>query len=322
MRTSRRDVLRQLALLTGGLLVGARGAEAESRDALGPVLPRRPFGRTGLETTMLTVGGWHIGAMSEAEAEQAIDTAIAAGVRSFDTAESYHGGGSETYYGKFLTPKYRPQVLILTKTTAKDGAGARRHLEASLRRLRTDYLDVWQMHTLQSAADVDARLRQGVLDAMLKAKSEGKVRHIGFTGHRTWKAHAQLLKQTDAMESCLMPVNIADPSYESFIVNVLPTLAARGLAVQAMKTLGNGGLLSTRGRRGVLPARVSVRDALRFAWSLPIATLVSGVDDAAMLRQNAGWARGFEALTEAERTALVDRVADVGRTGELEWYKA
>lgn len=326
MRTSRREILRQLALLTGGLLVAGRAATppampAES-DKLGPVLPRRPFGRTGLNVTLLTVGGWHIGAMSAREAEEAIEAAIAAGVRSFDTAESYHGGGSEEFYGRFLSPKYREHVLILTKSTARSGEAARRHLEGSLRRLRTDYLDVWQMHTLQSPSDVDGRLKEGVLDVMLRAKADGKVRHIGFTGHRTWKAHAHLLKRTDAMESCLMPINIADPSYESYILNVLPTLVERGMAVQAMKTLGNGGLLSTRGRRGVVPARVPVREALRFAWSLPISTLVSGVDDAAMLRQNAAWAAEFQPLTEAERSALVERVSDLGRTGDLEWYKA
>lgn len=326
MSTSRREALKKLAVLTGGLLVAgaarATVAAAVESDALGPLLPRRPFGRTGLRITSLTVGGWHIGAMPAGEAEEAIEAALAAGVRSFDTAESYHGGGSEEYYGRFLSPKYRKHVLLLTKTTAKDAAGARRHLEGSLRRLRTDYLDLWQMHTLQSAGDVDTRLKQGVLDVMLKAKAEGKVRHIGFSGHRTWTAHVHLLKRTDVMESCLMPVNIADPSYESYIFHVLPTLVERGMAVQAMKTLGNGGLLSSGGRRGVVPARVSVQDALRFAWSLPIATLVSGVDNPAMLRQNAGWARNFVALDEGQRAELVERVADLARTGSMEWYKA
>jgi aryl-alcohol dehydrogenase-like predicted oxidoreductase len=182
--TTRRAALRNLALLAGAALLPGRmpgRATAAGADKLGPTLPRRPLGRTGLEVSLLAVGGSHVGRPAEAEAERIIE----AGIRTFETAQLYQGGGSEERYGKFLTPKYRAHVQIFTKTMATDGRTAREHLEGSLRRMKTDHLDLWQMHDINSPEDVDDRLRNGVLDTMLKAKSEGKVRHIGFTGHAT-----------------------------------------------------------------------------------------------------------------------------------------
>lgn len=268
---------------------------------------------------MLAVGGSHVGRPSEAEAERIIEAAIESGIRTFETAQLYQNGGSEERYGKFLTPKYREHVLVFTKTMATDARTAERHLEGSLRRLKVDVIDLWQMHDISSPEDVDARLKAGVLDAMLKAKSQGKVRHIGFTGHATWRAHAHLLQQTDVFETCLMPINVADPSYESFIVNILPTLLERRMGVLAMKTLAAGDFL--RGRGGlepIVPNLVSIEDALRFVWSLPVSTLVSGMGREAHVRENAGYAARFMPLDESGRQALIDRVAEPARTGRLE----
>jgi predicted aldo/keto reductase-like oxidoreductase len=159
-----------------------------------------------------------------------------------------------------------------------------------------------------------------VLDVMLKAREEGKVRHIGFTGHGSWRAHARVLELTDAFETCLMPINVADPSYESFTLNVLPTLVKRNMGAMAMKTLAADGLMGGRNGTGprIIPDRLSVPEALRYVWSLPVSTLVSGMASVAHLNANVASARGFVAMAEAERQALIAKVADVAQTGEME----
>ena len=319
---TRREVLKTMGLLTGATLLPWRGFGVEEKtasDKLGPLLPQRLLGKTGMKVTMLAVGGSHIGRPSESTAQAVIDAAIEQGIRTFDTAQLYQNGGSEERYGKFLTPKYREHVLIFSKTMAEDAATAQSHLEGSLRRLKTDYLDLWQLHDVRTPQQAETRVR-GVLDVMLKAKEQGKVRHIGFTGHATWRAHARVLQLTDAFETCLMPINVADPSYESFILNIMPILLERKMGVQAMKTLAADGLMGGRGGKGprIIPDRLSVEDALRFVWSLPICDLVSGMASVEHLKANVSYAKRFVAMTEAERTALIDKVADLAKSGEME----
>jgi aryl-alcohol dehydrogenase-like predicted oxidoreductase len=269
---------------------------------------------------MLTVGGSHIGRpQKDSDAQAVIEAAIEAGIRTFDTAQLYQNGGSEIRYGKFLTPKYREQVLIFTKTMAEDADTARAHLDLSLQHLKTDYVDLWELHDIRTIDKADLRVAK-VLDVMLKAKEQGRVRHIGFTGHASWKTHAHVLGLTDAFETCQMPINIADPSFESFTLNVLPILVQRNMGVLAMKTLAAAGLMGGRGASGpkVIPDRLSVHDALRYVWSLPISTLVSGMQTVPHLKANVASAQSFIAMDEAERQALVDKVADVAKSGEME----
>ena len=161
----RRAFLRSMASVTAGVLLSSQtnaGAEGQSQDRLGELLPTRTLGRTGEAVTMLGVGGWHIGRMDESEAQATIDAALEGGVRFFDSAESYQSGGSESRLGKLLVPKYRDVAFIMTKTTARDADGARQHLEDSLRRLNTDHLDLWQVHAVESPDDVDNRIQNGV----------------------------------------------------------------------------------------------------------------------------------------------------------------
>ena len=319
---NRRELLQRLALLTGATLAPWRAmgaADAASSDKLGPVLPLRTLGKTRLKVTMLTVGGSHIGRPAESVAQAVIEAAIESGIRTFDTAQLYQNGGSEERYGSFLTPKYREHVLIFTKTMAEDAATARSHLEGSLRRMKTEYLDLWALHDLRDISKADTRVHN-VLDVMLKAKEEGKVRHIGFTGHGSWKTHAHVLELTDAFETCQMPINIADPSYESFTLNVLPILVKRNMGVFAMKTLAADGLMGGRGGAGpkVIPDRLTVQEALRYVWSLPVSSLVSGMASVEHLKANVASARSFVAMSEAERQALIAKVADVAKTGQME----
>lgn len=279
---------------------------------------------------MLGVGGWHIGRMSEGDAQETIETALEGGVRFFDSAESYQSGGSERYLGKFLTPDYRDVVFLMTKSTARDAETARRHLEGSLERLDTDYLDLWQIHGITSPADVDNRLDQGVLDVFREARESGRVRYIGFTGHTRPSAHLRMLERTEGMDifaTCQMPINLADPSYNSFIDNVLPKLVEREIAPLAMKTLANGGFFggSSHGQHGdgpkVVPNRASIREALHFAWSLPISVLITGPDNVDQMKEKIELARSFTGMDENERQQLIQRVADIAGT-QTEFYKA
>lgn len=325
----RRKFLKRLASVTAGLSVSGshlRGMALQASDNLGKLLPRRKLGKTNEAVTILGLGGWHLGRMNERDAQQTVEASLAGGIRFFDSAESYQDGGSEEYLGRFLTPKYRDSIFLMTKTTANDAKTARSHLEGSLSRMKTDYLDLWQIHAVGSPEDVDNRLAQGVLEVVLQARDEGKVRHIGFTGHHDPSAHRRMLERTDVLQTCQMPINAADPSYQSFILGVLPTVVERNMGAIAMKTLANGGFFggSEHGQHGdnpkLVPGRISVSEALSFAWSLPISVLITGPDNIEHLNQKIRLAKSFNRLSQDDRQRLIDRVADLAGK-RVEFYK-
>ena len=327
----RRAFLKSLAGLTTGILLSSACAEGDEKnstnDRLGALLPTRRFGRTGEPVTMLGVGGWHIGDMTEVEAQKTIETALEGGVRFFDTAEGYQTGGSESRLGKLLVPKYRDDVFLMTKTRARDANEAWEHLEGSLSRLNTDQLDLWQVHAVRNPADVDERIENGVLDVMIEAKETGKTRYIGFTGHSSPAAHQRVLEKTDIFDACQLSMNLTDVSYESFIEKVVPTLVERNIGVIGMKALANGGFFggSQHGRHGsnpkVVPNRVSISEAIRFVWSLPVSTLVTGPDNAKQMQEKIDIAREFTGMEDDERQKLIEKVEDMAGT-TVEFYKA
>ncbi len=326
----RRDFALAVAALGAS---GAALAETAGSDGLGSVMPTRRLGKTGMQVTRYCPGGMHIEWMKdEADSQKAIELCIEHGVRFFDTAYGYGRGRSEELYGKYLTPKYREHVQIMSKTTGRNAESAREHLEGGLKRMKVDYIDLYLMHAVNTPEDGKARIEAGVLDELRKMKAEGKIKHIGFSGHRTPAAHNWLLEEgfPDA-EAVLMPINVADPSYDSFILKTLPLLQKKDVGVLAMKTLGNGGLLGgTRGGvkgealgtgRRVIPDVVSVREAHRFVLSLPVASMVSGSNDLQQLKFNLETAANFQPLDEATRNRLVEACAEHGKTGEMEFYK-
>jgi uncharacterized protein len=329
---TRRRFLRRLALFTS-LALGSRygaylWADEPSSDPLGQILPRRLLGRTGQKVTMLGLGGFHVGMLNDRDAQATIEAAIDGGIRFFDTAQQYQNGGSEAKYGRFLTPKYRDHIFLMTKTLARDSDTARRDLEESLRRLRTDHLDLWQMHSVASPGDVEQRQRNGVFQAMEEAKRSGKVRHIGFTGHRTPDAHRRVLEVTDQFETCQMPINAADPSYESFIKNILPVLAAKNLGVLAMKTLADRGFFGRNrwdsrptGVSALIPNRISVQEAIHFVWSLPVSVLITGAESLDQLSEKIGLAQSFKGMSSEQRQRIIQKVADLAGNA-VEYYKA
>lgn len=328
----RRSFLKTMAAATAGILVAnptLKGCASAASDRIGELLPLRMLGSTGKKVTMLGLGGSHIsGVMDETTAERVIETAIEGGIRFFDTAEAYSKGISEERFGKFLTPKYRDIIFLMTKTHARTAEQVHERLDASLKRMNTDYIDLWQLHSVQSNEDIDNRLGGGVLDELLKLKEKGKIRHIGFTGHFDYNVHKYMLEQTTDMDVCQMPVNCHDPSYKSFILNVMPALTERNMGIIAMKTLANGGFFgsTTHMQNGdlprIVPGTVSVKEAMHFAWSLPVSVALTGAHDVDMLNEKIDLARSFRSMSEEERLALVERVGSAGFVAEdIEFYK-
>lgn len=304
--------------------------QSAAQDRLGEILPTRLLGKTGQQVTMLGVGGYHIGWTSERDAQEVIETALEGGVRFFDTAEQYGPGTSEERYGKYLTPQYRDLVFLMTKTLARTAKEAQQHLEDSLRKLNTDYLDLWQMHSLTTPADADERLSNGVLEVLLKAKEKGQVRHIGFTGHQNPFAHRRMLEQTqenNPFDTVQMPVNLLDQSYFSFTQEVMPLLLENNIGVLAMKTLADGRFFATKERANwktddpVIPNYLSIKEALHFVWSLPVSTLITGAEKASYIREKIDLAKSFVKLSDTERLALIEKVSNKAQDGSIEYFK-
>src|SRR6056297_1593179 len=194
----RRQFIKKTATVAALGLVADWASAARSTDKWGDILPQRQLIRNGEKVTAFNLGGYHLGLTDNPkEAERMIERSMELGVRFFDNARGYNNGRSEEYMGKFLTPKYRDKVFIMTKAPARTGDGVRKQLDESLKALNTDYLDLWQIHAIRTPDDVDRRIEEGVLDAFLEAKEKGKTRYIGFTGHRNPKTHLYFLKRLD-----------------------------------------------------------------------------------------------------------------------------
>ncbi|HZL10304.1 MAG TPA: aldo/keto reductase [Prolixibacteraceae bacterium] len=327
----RRTFLKSLAGATAGLTM-ARTAQAQTNesDSFGEVLPKRKLGRTNEYVTMLGTGGYHVGWTTERDAQEVIEAAMEGGVRFFDTAESYANGTSEIRYGKYLIPKYRDLIFLTSKSTGKDAKIVREHLEGTLRRLKTDHLDLYQVHAIATPEDVDKRIQQGVLDVLLKAKEEGKIKYLGFTGHQNPFAHARMLertKESDIFDSVLMPVNVLDQSYFSFTGNIMSKALDRNLGILAIKSLADGRFFTKKEQAGwaiddpVIPNYMSIKEAMHFVWSLPVTVLISGNENATFMREKIALARSFSKLTDEQKTALIDKVRTIALTGKVEYYK-
>lgn len=329
----RRDFLKQMALLTGSLMLPISSFADSKKDKWGEILPLRTLGKTGEKVTMLGLGGYHVGWTTEKDAQEVIEKAIEGGVRFFDTAESYDNGGSEVRYGKYLVPKYRDDVFIMSKSTATDGTTAKKHLEGSLKRMKCDYIDLWQIHSLRTPADVENRIENEVLEVFAKVKAEGKVKQIGFTGHQNPFALKKMLDATadnDIFGTVQMPINVIDMHFHSFIQNVLPFAVDRNFGILAMKTLSDGRFFKEKKRLGttqwesddpIIPNYISIREALNFVWSLPVSVLITGAENKELLVEKIELARDFAKFSENDRYALVDKV--FGKAGnKIEYYKS
>ena len=329
--TDRRTFFKSLAGITAGLsLAPSIFGNEQNSDRLGEILPKRKLGRTGEYVTMLGTGGYHIGWTTERDAQEVIESAMEGGVRFFDTAESYGRGKSEERYGKYLTPKYRDLIFLTSKTTGPDAKTVQEHLEGTLKRMKVDQLDLYQVHSVQTPGDVDSRIEKGVLDYLQKAKAQGKFRYLGFTGHQNPYAHAHMLERTkdsDIFDTVLMPVNILDASWYSFTENVMPNALDRNLGITSIKSLADGRFFGKKEQANwtsddpVIPNYLSIKEAMYYVWSLPVTVLISGNENATFMREKIALARSFSKIPEEQRMALVDKVKDIARSRKVEYYK-
>lgn len=280
-------------------------------------IPRRPLGRTGVEVSALALGGYHIAlAKSKKESIRIVHEAVDAGVTFMDNAWEYHDGRSEELMGKALEGR-RHEVFLMTKvcTHGRDRRAAMRHLDDSLKRLKTDYLDLWQVHEVVYDNDPELHFAEGgVIEALDEAKRAGKVRFVGFTGHKHPALHLKMLSYDYPFDACQLPLNILDGTFRSFEQQVLPELNRRRIAPLGMKSFGGEG--TPIKKRVFTPA-----EALRYAMSLPVATTVSGMDSLKVLKQNLRVARGFTPMTAEEMQQLRTRCLAAAADGRFEMYK-
>ncbi len=290
-------------------------------DKLGDILPQRQLIRNGEKVTAFCLGGYHLGLTDNPkEAEQMIERSMELGVRFYDNARRYNDGRSEEYMGRFLTPKYREHIFLMTKAPAPTGEGVRKQLDESLKALNTDYIDLWQIHALRDPGDVDNRIKAGVLDVFLEAREKGKARYIGFTGHQNPVTHLHFLefleKRGLELETCQMPLNVCDPSFESFEAHALPVLLKKEYGVIAMKTMAGGSMMGNRIdttpkeiRTEDIPDVVSTSELTlanlhQYVYTLPVSSLCSGCISVKQIEENVSVLRNLKALSESDKQKL------------------
>lgn len=279
-------------------------------------IPQRPLGRSGQPVSILGIGGAHLVDAGQKTAIRIVREAIDHGVTFIDTAAEYGEGKSERWVGLALRDGYRERVTLMTKCCAhrRDYKTAMQQLDESRERLRTDVIDLWQFHEIIYDNDPDWLYAHGGLDAALEAREQGKLRFIGFTGHKSPHIFLKLLQRDFPWDAVQMPLNPLDACYRSFERQVLPELVRRGIAVIGMKPLAGGEIAKSR--------IISPQDALRYAWSLPTSTVICGMDTVAVMRKNVSWAGSFRSCSPGEMDALRQKAKELAGDGRFERYKA
>ncbi|WP_152053475.1 aldo/keto reductase [Tautonia marina] len=287
--------------LVGGLATGigsrAIGARPMRSDEPGAI-PKRTFGKTGVDLTIIGLASGRFPVIGNDEEAIALTRrAVELGINYFDTAHNYWDGHSEEIFGEVL-PACRDQVFLTTKSTNRTKKGAEEELHLSLKRLKTDYVDLWQVHGIQDEEDVEKVFAPGgAIEAFEAAKKAGKCRFIGFTGHTNPAAHLAMLRTFDRWDTILMPLHVADPHYLSFEQQVLPLAVEQGLGIQGMKNFANAKLLQ----------RFSVRDCLSYVLNLPIHCTAVGCTTLGQLEDDVRIAQSLERLGDEQMAALRSR---------------
>jgi uncharacterized protein len=307
---NRRDVLKTTAALAASAALPSKAQQQKE-------IPKRPLGKTGLNVSILGVGGFHLGLGKDpGVATRIVHEAIDSGLNFFDNAWEYNKGESEKRLGNALKGK-RSQVVLMTKLCShgRDKQFSLKMLDESLKRLQTDHLDVWQIHEVVYEDDPELHYRAGgAIEALDAAKKAGKVRFVGFTGHKDPSLHLRMLAHGYSFDTVQMPLNCFDATFRSFEQQVLPEVNKRGMAALGMKSMSGRG-------QPLLEGQITPEEALRYAMSLPVATTISGMQTVEVLRQNLAVARGFTPMSETDKQALRSRVAEVAADGRYELYK-
>lgn len=326
------DMSRRM-FLSGTLAVAAactQGAPSTGSPAVGEIqvlppptskagMPLRSLGRTGVQVSLIGLGGWHVGTQKdENESIRIIRSALDRGVTFLDNCWDYNGGVSEERMGRALLDGYRQKAFLMTKLDGRSRGVARQQLEQSLRRLRTETIDLVQIHEVIRMTDPAACFgRGGCIEALVDAKKAGKIRFIGFTGHKDPDIHLAMLKAADdhgfTFDTVQLPLNVMDAHYRSFEKDVLPVVVGKGMGVLGMKPLGGGVLLTSNTVRPV--------ECLHYAMNLPVSCVITGCDSMGVLDQAIDAALSFKPLTAEAVGALLARTYEAGKAGEYEKFK-
>ncbi len=311
---TRREFLEVAMALTVAPALGQAAAKAGEAP-----IPRRRLGRTGAEVTAIGLGGAHIGIQDdEAESVRLIRAAVDGGIAFLDNCWDYNGGQSEVRMGKALRDGYRDRVFLMSKIDGRDRATAARQIDESLRRLQTDHLDLMQLHEVIHPDDPQRAFAPGgAIEALVAARDAGKIRFIGFTGHKSPSIHLDMLatarRHGFRFDTVQMPLNVMDAHFDSFEKRVLPELVKDGIGVVGMKPMGDKFILQSGAATPV--------ECLHYAMSLPTSVVVTGIDSTKVLDQDLAAARGFRPMSEAQISALLARTAKAVEGGRWERYK-
>ena len=282
-------------------------------------MPRRPLGKTGETVSLVGIGGFHIGsAKDDAEATKIVRTALDRGINFLDNCWDYHDGLSEKRMGAALTDGYRNKAFLMTKLDGRTKKAAAEQLDQSLQRLRTDHIDLVQVHEVIRMTDpVRVFADGGTMEALLEAKKAGKLRFIGFTGHKDPQIHLAMLKAADehgfAFDTVQMPLNVMDAHYKSFANLVLPVAQAKGMGILGMKSMGAGKILESK--------TVTPVECLHYAMNLPTSVVITGCDSVGVLEQAIQAALTFKPMSQAEVDAILAKTKDAAQNGAFESFK-
>jgi predicted aldo/keto reductase-like oxidoreductase len=308
----------------GGFEAGALQGVAANTPA--PVvnsvngIGRRRLGRTGAEVSIIGLGGYHIGSsrVTEEDGVKIIRTALDEGINFLDNCWDYNNGMSEERMGRALQDGYREKAFLMTKIDGRTGPAARRQLEQSLTRLKTDHIDLLQIHEVIRPGDPEQAFQPGnVVDVLKQARKEGKIRFIGFTGHKSPEIHLSMIETAEkhgfTFATVQMPVNVMDEHLDSFGQKVIPVAQKHGMGILGMKPLGGGLVLRSN--------TVSAVEALHYAMSVPVTVTITGCDSMPILEQVLNLARGFKPMDVQEKMAVLQKTASAAVAGEFEKYK-
>jgi aryl-alcohol dehydrogenase-like predicted oxidoreductase len=304
-------------ILQAAALSASSGAFAKL--PAGGSVPRRTLGKTGESVSMVGLGGYHLGlARDEDESDRIVRMALDSGINFLDNCWDYNDGESESRMGRALRDGYRKKAFLMTKLDGRSAQAATAQLEQSLKRLQTDAIDLVQIHEVIRMEDAERVFAKGgAIEALVAARKAGKLRYIGFTGHKSPDIHLHMLetarKNNFAFDTVQMPLNAMDPHFRSFEKKVLPVLVERRIGVLGMKPMGAGLLLES--------GAVKAPECLRYSMSLPISVVVTGCDSLPVLRQALSVAMKFKPLKPDEKKALLARTAKAGANGEYEKFK-
>jgi predicted aldo/keto reductase-like oxidoreductase len=282
---------------------------------------RRKLGRADAEVSIIGIGGYHLGGanVTEQDAIAIVRRGLDEGINFLDNCWDYNAGVSEERMGKALQNGYRDKAFLMTKIDGRTGPEARKQLEASFTRLKTDHIDLVQIHEVIRMTDPEQAFQPGnVVDVLKQARKEGKIRFIGFTGHKSPEMHLNMIETADkhgfVFDTVQMPVNALDEHYDSFGQKVIPVAQKHGMAILGMKSFSNGLILKTN--------TVTAVEALHYAMSVPVTMTITGCDSMKILEQALGVARNFKPMDAQQKLAVLQKTAPVGGDGKFEAYKS